>query len=361
MKVKRIIKTSLLYILKFLGVFKLCRYLTGNSIRIVGYHYVSIHDEHTRFPSLFLDKASFERRLEFINKKFKVITLNEAVNQIESRSIKRNQVVLTFDDGLYNFKKSAVPLLRKHRNPATLYVVSDYMLSGLPVVTMILRDILLKTNLTKLTTEFYTLETPVIISAAEGQRKFLDWAVRFSDGLKGKESKLSFIKEVSDLLGVNSDQIIANRYWHAVSVNEVVKLADDGFDIQPHGHKHTDVLGAVSDVRANIETCINNLELLTQKPARDYCYPVGLWSKAVWPLLEQLGVRSSVTTLNGPNFVETPLYALRRIMDGEDRTQLEFEFEMSFLKWMIRLPFSPSLLYQPSEKLVSYKTSGKGF
>ena len=46
--------------------------------------------------------------------------------------------------------------------------------------------------------------------------------------------------------------------------------------------------------------------------------------------------------------------ALRRVLDGEDRNQLEFEYEMSNLGWIINLVLGRARLYAPSEKAVAY-------
>lgn len=359
--IKQNIKILILNLMKGLGVFRICRFLTRNSIRIIGYHYVSIDNEVDRFPSLFLTKSSFDKRLEYINKNFKVITLDEAVRQLEAGRVEKNQVVLTFDDGLYNFKEAACPLLRKYDNPATLYVVSKYVLSQIPVITMLIRDVVSLSKIKSINTPFLSLPTPFRLESDTDKGELLQWSFQYTNGLSNDEEKIDFIKSLAELLKVDFDLIMKKRYWHTVSANDARSLSQEGHDIQLHGHNHTDVLGALDEVENNISQCLGDVETITGKPAKDYCYPVGLWKKDVWPMLKSIGIRSAVTTLHGPNFTKTPLLALRRIMDGEDRSQLEFEFEMSFLKWMLRLPLNWRLLYEPSEKLVSYKVRNKGF
>ena len=64
-----------------------------------------------------------------------------------------------------------------------------------------------------------------------------------------------------------------------------------------------------------------------------------------------------MTTRRGPNFVETHNYSLRRVMDGGANSQLEFEFEVSGIKWLLNSWLNPKSRVNPSEKTVRYRDS----
>ncbi|HLJ12114.1 MAG TPA: hypothetical protein VKU82_13045, partial [Planctomycetaceae bacterium] len=96
------------------------------------------------------------------------------------------------------------------------------------------------------------------------------------------------------------------------------------------------------------------LEALTGRPARHFCYPQGFWNKAAWESLERNGVESATTTQHGPNLIGTPDLALRRLLDGESRTQLEFEVETSQVRWLAHVLVHWGRFAIPSEKTEPY-------
>jgi hypothetical protein len=72
----------------------------------------------------------------------------------------------------------------------------------------------------------------------------------------------------------------------------------------------------------------NALERITGRRCVHFCYPSGLWSEKHWPWLQESGVQTAVTCEPGLNNFATPRYALRRFLDGEDISQIEFEAEI---------------------------------
>ena len=100
-------------------------------------------DEHTRFPEYFISKATLARRLRFLQKHFEIISLQDAIQQHASGTIKPRQVVLTFDDGLYDYTAAAVPVLNQFDARGTLYAVSSKIGNGLACATAA-KDIVLR-------------------------------------------------------------------------------------------------------------------------------------------------------------------------------------------------------------------------
>lgn len=78
-----------------------------------------------------LDPADFERQLEHLVAHHRVLTLDEALQQLAgaepAADPSRPPVVLTFDDGTADFTDVVVPLLVRHGVPATLYAATDFI------------------------------------------------------------------------------------------------------------------------------------------------------------------------------------------------------------------------------------------
>ena len=108
-----------------------------------------------------------------------------------------------------------------------------------------------------------------------------------------------------------------------------------------------------------IEDNRQRIEAMTGSRPTHFCYPSGRWTKSIWPALQGEGVLTATTTRSGPNLPSTPLLALRRLMNGEDRSQLEFEFELSNLRWLLARLFGKADASTPSEKTRAYRETGE--
>jgi peptidoglycan/xylan/chitin deacetylase (PgdA/CDA1 family) len=69
----------------------------------------------------------FEAQLNYLKKYFRVIPLNQMLEEASNNSLQPYSVALTFDDGHEDFYRIAWPLLRKFNFPATLYVTTGFV------------------------------------------------------------------------------------------------------------------------------------------------------------------------------------------------------------------------------------------
>jgi hypothetical protein len=102
---------------------------------ILGYHGVSLGDEHEWDPFLYISPASFDRHLEILHRTgCRVLPLDEAIERLYRGDLPDRAVCLTFDDGYFNFLVRAYPRLRHYRFPATVYLNTLGCEHGLPLV-----------------------------------------------------------------------------------------------------------------------------------------------------------------------------------------------------------------------------------
>ena len=122
---KRIIKNVLCIITTCSGYQRVCRNKTNKKgLTILTYHSISNEIE----PDETVTPEEFEKQLQYIKENYKVISLEEAVEYIQT-DIKKisGSIVITFDDGYSDNYRYAYPLLNKHNFPATIFLVSDFI------------------------------------------------------------------------------------------------------------------------------------------------------------------------------------------------------------------------------------------
>ncbi len=353
------LKLTVLWIARSCSLFALARLLTARTVKSLGYHYVSMEDEETRFPSLFLTQEQLRARLAHLTNHYRIVTLDEAVTALRESTPGRGRVALTFDDGLYNFAAAAVPVLSEFGAPATVYVVTAHVANDVPFCSLLLRDILLRSRAARLCKPILDIG-PCDITSPADRSAFEKRVTEHMTSLPhASPERLAFTTEVGDALGVDVEGLLERRIWDVLHPDELRALSDQGFSVQVHGHNHLNVVEHVDDVFREVSTCARLISGSTGREARDYCYPFGLWCRATWPALEQAGMRSATTTLYGTNSPRTPMLSLRRYMDGGNLTQLEFEFELSGLRWLLWSLRNRAKRWEPAEKLVKYTESGQ--
>jgi peptidoglycan/xylan/chitin deacetylase (PgdA/CDA1 family) len=350
---KERLRLALLWCLRAVGVFALSRALTRRAVIIVGWHGVSLEREHERFDSLFISAQSLRQRLRFLARHYHVIDLDELARQHATGRFEPMQVVLTFDDGFENFARAAVPVLREFSMPATNYLVSEYLETRAPNYRMMVRD---ATRLAANGQPVVTLPLGTAVPSAAGLAGLEGAALKEFDSLPhDRQARADYVSALGQTLQVDVPRLLDGRVWHCMEPDTVRTLAHQGFAMQLHTHSHYNVVDHANLAGEQVRLCRAAVEATTGLPAPHFCYPSGRWTKDIWPTLEREGVTTATTTRSGPNFTATPLLALRRVMNGEDRTQLEFEFEMSNVRWLLSRLIGRGDHSTPSEKRRAYR------
>jgi peptidoglycan/xylan/chitin deacetylase (PgdA/CDA1 family) len=96
---------------------------------IVGYHRVVEDFERSRksaIPSMLISAAMFEQHIDWLAKRFDIVSLDEIGSHLESgRHSRKPAAAITFDDGYQDVYQFAIPLLRRKGIPAAVFVVTS--------------------------------------------------------------------------------------------------------------------------------------------------------------------------------------------------------------------------------------------
>jgi peptidoglycan/xylan/chitin deacetylase (PgdA/CDA1 family) len=323
------IKQKLLSSAKFCGIFN----LVGNSswrqnrLLIIGYHGISLDDEHMWDPELFMPATTLRQRFELIKKiGCTVLSLSEGVSRLYEGTLPPRSVVITFDDGLYDFYEKALPILQEFGYPATLYLTTYYATDHKPVFGVAAGYLLWKgksghLDLKKLLGEGEVLE----LSSEEEQKQAHSLIVEYAERLKlSAQAKNELLLAMCTQLDLDFDAFCRSRILQLMNSDEIDLIAKAGIDVQLHTHRHRVPLDEklfnreISDNRQVIES-------ITGRNTMHFCYPSGKYDLRFFPWLDGANVISATTCYAALSHKRTNRYLLPRLIDTSSLSDLEFE------------------------------------
>src|SRR5262245_38851956 len=96
---------------------------------IVGYHRVVENFEESSkrtIPSMLISMATFERHVDWLAKRFQIVSIDEIGSHLQSgRRFRRPTAAITFDDGYADVYQYGFPILRRKGLPAAMFVVTS--------------------------------------------------------------------------------------------------------------------------------------------------------------------------------------------------------------------------------------------
>jgi len=327
-----------LHACRLLGLFRIARILTRKMLRILCYHGISTDDEHEFLPGTFMTAKLFGERLDYlVSRDYRILNLGMALDHLSKGTLPANSVVLTFDDGWSNAYRLAAPLLLQREIPSTIYVTTYHCVNESPVFRLVIQYMFWKTISKCVDLDGLGLpDNGIVPIENEGARGEIAWRViRFSEDHMDESERTELSRELGRRLKVCYDDIIRDRTFTIMDVDEVKQAHRRGIDIQLHTHRHRlplDPALAAREIKDNRAV----LEPLLEKQLSHLCYPSGIWDRELFPVLEKECIRSATTCEPGFNTHWTPAYSLGRYLDSQRFSAIEFDSELSGLKECLR-------------------------
>jgi peptidoglycan/xylan/chitin deacetylase (PgdA/CDA1 family) len=321
-----------LTVIKLFGLFHVARYVTRDGLRIICYHGFAVAEEHKFRSRLFIQKELFLRRVEYLRReRFPILPLSAAVEALDRGQLPPCATVITMDDAWQGVYSVALPVIREMRLPVTLYVPTYYIEHPMPVFTVTLSYLFWRTEVPSVTLPAglgtFRLET----EAEKAERL----AQEFGNSLAPAD-RLRFLKETAEALAVPFDEIEEQRLFQVVDECQLRQLAEAGVDIQLHSHRHQWPLDDRDEVEREIVENRRFLQRTVSHALDHFCYPSGVYAEHQGEWLAALGVRSATTIEPGLNYVDTPRFILRRLVDGHPVSDIEFEAEITGFMEIVR-------------------------
>lgn len=313
------------------GLYRAARHLTRERLRILAYHGFALHDEADFRSKLFIRPATFRRRLETIRRSgFNVVSLGEAVAQLRRGRIQPDSVVITIDDGYATTLSVAAPILREYKAPATVYLTTYYMRKQTPVFDLMIAYIVWRSKLSAAVIRDLQDrgEWRLDLSSAAARDKTVLELVQAGRLLGSEAERTTFCKQVAVAVGCDYDAVASAGSFRLLAFDEARRLDGYGVSIGLHTHRHRFPIDDLAVCTTEVEENRALVKAEMGIEPEHFCYPSGVYSPAQWPLLRSLGISSATTCDTGLAAAGDSPLSLKRFLDGEMVSDIEFEAEL---------------------------------
>jgi len=307
--------------LRATGVFSAAaRLRRQDTLLILCYHGISLLDEHEWEGGLYITPALFRRRLELLRDlKANVLPLAEGLERLKAGTLPPHSVVLTFDDGFYDFYLHALPLLQEFGFPCTVYLTTYYCDYRLPIFNLMVSYLAWKSGRNGIATGQGRLQEVA---------RLMDQAVQSNLDTPGKND---LAQTVAQEFGIDYQKLMNSRLFQIMSPQEVALCAHQGIDVQLHTHRHRTPADRDLFIR-EIRDNARRIEELTGRLPEHFCYPSGVTSPQFLPWLKESGVHSATTCTHGLAKSSSELLMLPRFLDSCGVDELDFESWLSGIR-----------------------------
>lgn len=273
---------------------------------ILSYH--RVNDEGDPFfPSL--STEIFERQMAFVARAYVVLTVEELADRMLRRTVPRNALAITFDDGYRDNLTHAAPILARFGLPATVFLVTGAIARGEPLW------------FDRLAAAFKQAASPAWW-APWGESLPLETMAQRLDALGqtlsrfkrlANEERRRSVEQVLLALGTGNERALETLMLSWADVQALMGL---GITIGAHTVSHP-ILSqlAPEEARGEIFESYRMIATACGRPPRAFAYPNGRpddYSPAIAALVREAGFTCAVTTTFGVNTMSTPPYGLRR-------------------------------------------------
>src|SRR5262245_40811278 len=330
----RPMKRSVLNLLYGAGAFAPFRWASRGQALILTYHRFS--EREGKAP---ISARAFAEQMEYLAAHYTLVPLSRLAECLQKRGVPPRLAAITIDDGYRDAYEIAFPILRKHRAPATVFVVTEFV-EGM---------IWLWTDKPRYLT---ALAAPQAFEVKIGDRKLIlkltgedsrataAHAVNAALKRLPEEARDAAIERLAFDLGVRLPERPPAEYG-AINWRQAREMADDGMEIGSHTLTHP-ILTGLSDerLREEVSRSRDRIQSAIGRKVETFCYPNGDYDLRAQCEVARAGYQLAVTTEVGLNSRRSDPMALRRIHGEYDLARFVKNtsgFEPARERWRRRL------------------------
>lgn len=277
------------------------------------------------------DRSNLDALCSHITRHFHPVPLSAIADAIsDGKELPDHSVAITVDDGYRNFLLHGHPVFRKHRIPATVYVVAGFADKRLWLWPDQIDFGLQNTSKDEIQA---TIDGASMTLKLRRSGDRADAGSRLREALKraSNEKRLWFMAGFGDLCDVEiPHDPPADR--EAMSWEELRAVASEGVEIGCHTDTHPILSRVASPVELDreIRGAKERIEERLGLPVRHFCYPNGRAidiGEAAVRCVREAGYASATTTVAGLNTIHAERFEIRRL-PFDSSTDLQYGMEL---------------------------------
>jgi peptidoglycan/xylan/chitin deacetylase (PgdA/CDA1 family) len=300
-------KESVLNLLRISGAFAPFRWAHRGQALICAYHRFS-----EREGGAPISARAFAEQVKYLSAHYTLVPLSQLAVCLQKPEIPPRLAAITIDDGYLDAYEIAFPILRKHRAPATVFVVTEFV-----------------EGKTWLWTDRPRYLTALAASQAfeigiEGRKLRLELngaasreaaACAVNAALKPlpEEARNAAIERLALKLRAPLPERPPAEY-RAINWRQAREMADAGVEIGSHTLTHP-ILTGLNDyrLREEVSQSRDRIQTALRRRAETFCYPNGDYDLRTQREVARAGYQCAVTTEIGLNNERNDPLALRRV------------------------------------------------
>jgi peptidoglycan/xylan/chitin deacetylase (PgdA/CDA1 family) len=274
-----------------------------------------------------VDAQRFESLCRWLRSWFNVLPLDEAVRRLASGSLPARALALTFDDGYADNFHVALPILLRHRLPATFFVATGFLDGGRmwndTVIESVRRTPLASADLRDIPG---MVSGSVALDSAEDKRAAIEAIIAATKYLPSQQRIAAAGRIVTVLAAKPPDDLM-------MTSAEVLALRRAGMQIGAHTVSHP-ILAQLDDAAARAEIVDSKrfLEHLLDEPVTLFAYPNGKpledYSCRSVHIVRESGFDAALSTAWGAAQATSRMLELPRFTPW-DRSKLRFGLRLA--------------------------------
>jgi len=297
------------------------RLFAKQKLSILIYHQVL--EEHDGMRLGEPTAKQFSWQMALLAKYFTPISLNDALQALKTKSLPKNAVCITFDDGYIDNLILAAPILKRFDIPATIYIATSFS-SGENMFNDRIIDLMGDNSLTAFN-----------LSAVElGQQKVDDEQARRSlcRQVIGKVKYLTISERKRIISRLYADNKVNEYPRKMMTELQIKELSEFDIDIGAHTVDHP-ILKTLTSEEQKKQIIQSKLwlENLIEKPVSNFAFPNGKldedYSLETVRLVEEAGFSSAVSTNIGVSNSTTDGFQLNRFTPW-DNNPIKFHLRL---------------------------------
>lgn len=277
-----------------------------------------------------VDKYAFTWQMALLSRYFNVLSLDDALQRLQSDTLPPRAVTITFDDGYADNHANALPILKSHGLMATFFIASGYLNGGRmwndSVIEAIRSMPQPQLDLSAIGLGRYALATPAEKAASAQQ-------ILTKIKHLAPEQRAECTRYIEQQAAYLPDDLM-------LSTGQLVQLQQNGMEIGGHTVTHP-IMAKLSDAEVQRELTENKqfLEQLLGGQVRYFAYPNGKTGQDYLPgqsaLVKACGYQAALTTDWGVANNTSEVWQLPRFTPWD-------KSPIKFMVRMIRLSFNAS-------------------